>query len=649
MPDYHLLNTNKKHLEGENDGTAIYDLGVAATFGGEDYAKKLEPISEGDVILSYVNGVGFRAVGRVTQEWSGEPVSEDEPRAGPEQSNEYHVQVDWERVLPASEAIDIEQANRLLAYSEGTPANFTRKTVGDPEAGKRLADAIRGRRGDEPNLFLVPAGRNSDNLSRTIETPVAKSTIRNHDPTVSLDQFEGEAVPVWGHQEEKPIEEGDILLLYKGGEYRYAAEVVVTEHNPSLGEDIWVAEDDENFEHIFYLKDVQALDLDRRDLNAILDYDLNFYPTGFTNPQEPKLNRLRRKFGGVHEFVDRVSVQDVPDLYRRIADQLEATNQVVFHGPPGTGKTYHAQKFVDWWLHENPETVQENRQTRFITFHPSFSYEDFVEGLTTKSQNGQVTYEMDRGILREFVDDMVAWPNQEHANPGDFDEDPRYVLIIDEINRGNIANILGELVTLLEADKREGEKNETTINLAHSNQEFSLPSNLYLIGTMNTADRSITLVDAAIRRRFGFVAFPPDYDVLANEFEIDDQDLDTVAKGNDLKALHAASILALREINKAIREEGGLGKGKQLGHSYLLGTESEADVIRAWKYELLPLLEEYFFESFEEISALLGAEHAHYLLDLDNEQIHHEFGDGFDISEADALRTTLREVAEIEL
>lgn len=648
MPDYHLLNTNKKHMKGDNDGTEIYDLGVAATYGGGDYAKKLEPISEGDIILSYVNGVGFRAVGRVTEEWTGEPVPEEEPQAGPEQSREYHVQIDWERVLPESDAIDIEQANRLLAYSEGTPANFTRKTVSDPEAGKRLADAIRGRRGDEPNLFLVPAGRNSDNLSRTVQSPVSKPTIRNHNSTVDLDQFEGDAVPVWGHQEEKPIEEGDILLLYKGGEYRYAAEVVTTKHNPSLGQDIWVAEDEENFKNIFYLKDVRELNLGRRELNAILDYDLSFYPTGFTNPQEPKLNRLRRKFGGVHEFVDQVNVSDVPDLYHRIADQLEETNQVVFHGPPGTGKTHHAQDFADWWIHENPETVQENRQIRFITFHPSFSYEDFVEGLTTKSQNGQVTYEMDRGVLREFVDDMVAWPNQENASHEDFDENPCYVLIIDEINRGNIANILGEMVTLLEADKREGEENETTVNLAHSNDEFSLPSNLYIIGTMNTADRSVTLVDAAIRRRFGFVAFPPDYDVLAKEFKLDDSDLDTVAEGDNLDALHAASIRALEGINESIRNKGGLGKGKQLGHSYLLGTESEADVVRAWKYELLPLLEEYFFESFEEISEILGAEHAYYLIDRDYEQIRHMFGEGHDIDEADALRKTLREVAGIE-
>lgn len=208
MPDYHLLNTNKKHMGGDNDGTEIYDLGVAATYGGTEYGKKLKPISEDDIILSYVNGVGFRAVGRVTEEWSGEPVPEEDPQASPEHSSEYHVQVDWERVLPEAEAIDLEQANRLLAYSESTPANFTRKTVSDPEAGKRLADAIRGRRGDEPNLFLVPAGRDSNNLSRTVENPVPKSKIRNYDPTVDMDQFEGDAVPVWGHQEEKPIEGG---------------------------------------------------------------------------------------------------------------------------------------------------------------------------------------------------------------------------------------------------------------------------------------------------------------------------------------------------------------------------------------------------------------------------------------------------------
>ncbi|MDT3434667.1 AAA family ATPase [Haloarcula sp. 1CSR25-25] len=648
MPDYHLLNTNKGHIQGDGDGTEIYDLGVAATFGTEEYGKKLKPISEGDIILSYVNGIGYRAVGRVSKEWSGEHVPEGEPQVGPEQSKEYHIDVDWERILPESEAIELGQANKHLAYSEDTPANFTRKTVKNPEAGKRLADAIRGRRGDEPNLFLVPAGRTSDNLNRTVTNPVPKATVRKHDTAVDLDRFQGDSVPVWGHQEEKPIEEGDILLLYKGGTYPYAAEVATTEYNPSLGQEIWVADDDESFEYIFYLINIQELDLDRRPLNAVLDYDLSFYPTGFMNPTESKLNRLRRKFGGVHDFVDRAAITEVPDTYRRIADQLEETNQVVFHGPPGTGKTHHAQEFAEWWLHENLETVQENRQSRFITFHPSFSYEDFVEGLTTKSQNGQVTYEMDRGVLREFVEEMSAWPNQENAGPEDFDESPRYVLIIDEINRGNIANILGELVTLLESDKREGEDNETTVNLAHSNEEFSLPSNLYIIGTMNTADRSITLVDAAIRRRFGFISFPPDYEFLADRFQLAETDLEDAAGKNNLDGLRAASILALKAINEVIRDRGDLGKGKQLGHSYLLGSESEADVVRAWKYQLLPLLEEYFFESFDDIRDVLDAEHAHYVLDLDHEQIRHVFGQGQDIEEAEALRTVLREVAEVE-
>lgn len=650
MPEYYLLNTNKGNLPEGNDGTAVYDLGVAATYGSKsEYGSKLAVLDEGDIIISYVNDDGYRAVGSVVEEWDGEAVG-DESEQVADGTAEFHVDVCWEHVRPEGEGIAWKEGNKLLGYDEETPVNFTLKTVEDANTGERLADAVRGERDLEPDLYLVPAGRDSPKLELTVEQRVRVPTVQEHNPDIDLDWFSEGSIPIWGHQDEQEIEEGDYLLLYRRDYYRFSGRVQAIEYNPSLGEAIWESDDDDDsFEYIYYLDDVQELNLPKEDLNKILGYSIGHYPMGFGSPAERRVNQLRRKFGDVREFIDRVAVEVVPDTYERIAEQLEETNQVVFYGPPGTGKTYHANEFADWWVHEHPGTVQEGEQIRFVTFHPSFSYEDFLEGLTSRSEDGQITYKLEAGILKRFVEKVSAYPDHSSATAEDFEKDTRYVLIVDEINRGNIANILGETVTLLESDKREGAENETTIRLAHSNDEFSLPSNLYIIGTMNTADRSIALVDAAIRRRFGFVSFPPNYDYLRETFNLMDEDLGSLAAADTLDGLQAVSILALQEINDTIRNRADLGKGKQVGHSYLDSGTSEDALVRAWKHEVLPLLEEYFFESFEEIAdSVLNVEHADYLIDPDAQQIRPVFGADDDIDEAEALRTVLQELADVQ-
>ncbi len=662
MSEYFLLNTNSTHLPDGNDGTAIYDRNIAATFGGyDDYGILLQEFEEGDTVISYVSGQGYRAVGTVVDEWDGEAVEDSDQWIEPGDNGEYHIDVQWQQVLDEDEAIDWKQGNRALGYPEDTPVNFTLKHVEDPDAGRRLAELIRRERSPDPDLFLTPAGSQTNNLERTIENPVPKTQIEQHDPSVDLSQFDGDSVPVWGHTEDKGVENGDVFLFYLNGEYPYSAVVADQESNPSLADDIWEPFGDDDWSYIYYMTDVRELEAPVEEVAAVLDNDLDYpYPMGFMNPNVEKLARLRRKFGGVQEFVDYLSTgfagqspsadwAGVPDQYPRVAEQLESTGQVIFHGPPGTGKTYHAKRFAEWWVHEDAGTVQENQQIRFITFHPSFSYEDFIEGLTAKSKDGNITYELEEGVFKDYVETVQYWPGHEHVDRDSYDGDPRYVLIIDEINRGNVSNILGETVTLLESDKRADGDNPTSVRLAHSNEEFEIPSNVYLIGTMNTADRSISLVDAAIRRRFGFVHFPPDYDVLRDSFDLEGQDLEQIAQGDDLDGLQALSILALMEINETIRGRRDLGKGKQLGHSYLMGADDEQSLVRAWKYELLPLLEEYFFDSFTDIAnSVLDAQHTHYLLDLDYEEIRTVFGEGTDIDEPTALRTVLREVAGIE-
>ena len=314
---------------------------------------------------------------------------------------------------------------------------------------------------------------------------------------------------------------------------------------------------------------------------------------------------------------DRVPVPDAPDRADEIIRQLRAKNQVVFYGPPGTGKTYVAQKFGRWWTaNQNMERVTET-QVRTVTFHPSFTYEDFVEGLTAQStDSGDVTYRVEDGILKTICNAARTSYQQTPDN----EEPPRYVLIIDEINRGNLAQIFGETIPLLEADKR----GTVTANLAHSDTEFTIPPNLYVIGTMNTADRSIALVDAALRRRFRFMDFPPDYDVLCKHYQITDlgEAATIVDSSTDpYDVIPALSILAVQQINERILDSPELGKGKQIGHSYLMNAEGVEGIVDAWRYDILPLLEEYYFGQFDRIQQEIFSGGGGELIDWDREQI----------------------------
>ena len=168
----------------------------------------------------------------------------------------------------------------------------------------------------------------------------------------------------------------------------------------------------------------------------------------------------------------------------RIRDLLDDKRQIIFQGPPGTGKTYVARGFA-------AHLAGSSDRVTFVQFHPSYAYEDFVQGFRPKLIDAQPGFELRDGPLLNAAHAARSIPNQDHF------------LIIDEINRGNLAKVFGELYFLLEY-------RDEAIRLQYSDKEFSLPKNLYIIGTMNTADRSIALVDLALRRRFHFMEFHPD-------------------------------------------------------------------------------------------------------------------------------------------
>lgn len=396
-----------------------------------------------------------------------------------------------------------------------------------------------------------------------------------------------------------------------------------------------------------------------------------------------------------------------------IENQNIPLNQILY-GPPGTGKTYHTIDKALEILGENLENRDEkkakfdeyvkNGQIVFTTFHQSYGYEEFVEGIKpridSKENSKEVEYEIKDGIFKElckkaldnykvslltqeefvksedlenkieiFLDELVDQQkfiekiqsggfkleeynekyriitddtnanlylnleifktllenkdkiingrsikqilNNKHRrqidsyyfqlvklfkereqdykvdnNPSEKPELKPYIIIIDEINRGNVSKIFGELITLIEASKRIGKKEELKVTLPYSGKEFGVPKNVYIIGTMNTADRSITSLDTALRRRFEFIEMMPDVSKLSMDCE-----------GINLQEL-------LKAINTRI--EYLLDREKTIGHAFFISVENLEDLKKVFKNKIIPLLQEYFYNDYALIDAVLN-------------------------------------------
>ncbi|MCY4591266.1 MAG: AAA family ATPase, partial [Alphaproteobacteria bacterium] len=258
----------------------------------------------------------------------------------------------------------------------------------------------------------------------------------------------------------------------------------------------------------------------------------------------------------------------------------------IYYGPPGTGKTHKLSELL--------RSDYGNRFT-FATFHQSYGYEEFVEGLRPilgeEAGTDQVRYEIRDGAFKQLCD-------RARRDPGH-----RYAMVIDEINRGNISKIFGELITLVEPDKREGGTNAVTVKLPYSGDDFCVPANIDIIGTMNTADRSIALLDTALRRRFEFVAMMPDTSdapgapLAGLRVTTEDHEIDV------------ARMLAA--INRRI--EALYDRDHCIGHAYFMKLRNAEDgpaqmeaLELVFRRSVLPLLEEYFFEDWHKIRLVLA-------------------------------------------
>jgi hypothetical protein len=236
------------------------------------------------------------------------------------------------------------------------------------------------------------------------------------------------------------------------------------------------------------------------------------------------------------------------------------------------------EELLNEYKNFSPATGKEIKRYKFLTFHQSYSYEDFIEGIKpVLSENGELqdlNYTIEPGIFKEMCDIANQDPNNDYA------------IFIDEINRGNISNIFGELITLIEDDKRIGAKNPIYATLPYSKKSFGVPKNLYIIGTMNTADRSVEALDTALRRRFSFVEMMPDYTVLK-----------VTEDGVNLAEL-------LETINKRLRYL--INEDHQIGHSYFIGITGAIELKAVFKNKLIPLLKEYFYSDASKIQLVLG-------------------------------------------
>ena len=240
----------------------------------------------------------------------------------------------------------------------------------------------------------------------------------------------------------------------------------------------------------------------------------------------------------------------------------------------------YPELFGDFLSYEN---AVEHGRVKFITFHQSYSYEEFIEGIRPKMDSDELTYSLEKGVFKEISDNAKNYPNH------------NYVIIIDEINRGNISKIFGELITLIEPTKRlfslNPKEHPKLVTLPYSKKLFGVPKNLYILGTMNTADKSIALLDSALRRRFSFTEMLPNSSVVKNNISI---------AGIEVEKL-------FETINSRI--EFLIDKDHTIGHSYFLKIKDDQTIealALLFRREIIPLLMEYFYGDFEKIQLVLG-------------------------------------------
>ena len=296
------------------------------------------------------------------------------------------------------------------------------------------------------------------------------------------------------------------------------------------------------------------------------------------NPQGKIIATNAVKGTSPHRYVKTDFLHEVyvsAETFDEMVSVLEKKKNIILTGAPGVGKTFAARRLA-WAMMEK----RDDERVEFVQFHQSYGYEDFICGYKPSSDGG---FELREGVFYTF------------CKKAENDPSNNYFFIIDEVNRGNISKIFGELLMLIEADKRGDQA--YAVRLAYKPDErFTVPTNLYVIGLMNTADRSLAMMDYALRRRFSFVSMEPGFD--------SDGFTARVSGNNKMKRL----VEAVKKLNEVIVADASLGKGFVIGHSFFCGDLSPEEIVR---YDIGPTLDEYWFDNQskadEERAKLLNA------------------------------------------
>lgn len=286
------------------------------------------------------------------------------------------------------------------------------------------------------------------------------------------------------------------------------------------------------------------------------------------------------------KFLEEVFIDDINE-YNKLKKLVLRKKNIILKGSPGVGKTFMAKRLAYSII-----GTKAKNQILSVQFHQSFSYEDFVEGIRPK-KGEEDKFIITPGMFRDFVEEALKNPKKE------------YFVIIDEINRGNLSKILGELMKLIEADKRYDfvSKDYEYVILPYSREEFKIPNNIYIIGTMNTADRSLTMVDYALRRRFAFYHVDPKFNTKSF--------FDWLMEKNGIKERDINEIITrMNRVNASIDTD--LNNGFEIGHSYFVDTLDKDNFKNSYdniiEYEIKPLIEEYFIDEkskIEEYNSML--------------------------------------------
>lgn len=284
---------------------------------------------------------------------------------------------------------------------------------------------------------------------------------------------------------------------------------------------------------------------------------------------EINVNKFKNKPYSQDDFLKEVYLDE--NKYNTLVSILEYKGNIILQGAPGVGKTFAAKRLAYSIMGE-----KDNERIKYVQFHQSYSYEDFIMGFRP-IQNG---FELKTGVFYDF------------CKKAENDKENKYFFIIDEINRGNLSKIFGELFMLIEKELRG-----SYLGLVYSDEKFSVPDNLYIIGMMNTADRSLAMLDYALRRRFSFFEFEPAFqsDGFINLKEMIDSD-----KFNKL-------INCVKKLNEVISNDESLGKGFRIGHSYfcinnIQDINIDLTLENIVEYELIPLIKEYWFDDISKVN-----------------------------------------------